>query len=1092
MSNKFRVTFGHGVVVVPNEKIRAAVEAALMDMDISGTASVEMREFDGYIQYSTDGNTWKNVIALSDLKGDPGKPGQPGTTPHIGANGNWYIGDTDTGIPAQGAPAVTAESIEKALGYIPAESIELDELEMVVDELEHFVGMKPTVFESQLDGNTIIINEKMELLTAYTQLREVLICGFAENKALVAKVYPRMEMLPTPTAVGTLFTLNGDGMDGYTAENCVIDLVEEGDHVVGNIVVANTAIADSDNTEIAEYIDYDLNVKSVNHRGYSAEAPENTIPAYILSKQKGFKYVECDVSFTSDGVAVLLHDATIDRTSNGSGNINSITYNDALNYDFGSWKSSAYAGTKIPTFEEFIMTCKAIGLHPYIELKNNGGYTQEQITGIVNTVKKAGMEGKVTYISFSASYLGYVKAADGSARIGYLSSSANQTVIDTALGLKTSGNAVFVDIKYTAITDAFVSLCAENNLPLEIWTVNSQDEIEGMNSYVTGVTSDNLIAGKILYDKYMTYTAPEVENVTLVSISATYTGGNVPVGTSVNSLKGLVVTGAYSNGTTSPVTGYTLSGTIAEGTNTITVSYGGKTTTFTVTGTAQEEPDEPEIPEEQGELLYSWDFTKSLVDEVSGNVATVSGVNNENKIPTITQNGLVFEGLRNACIIENAKINGTRIVMEIANADAQFDPSASNGRVLMLGSYDDGFCWSKKNNEWGVYNKENGGWSLTTIAECNYISGKTLTVDVYNNHATWYLNGSTIVDNGYVLDTPDKLWIGSADTEGHGFYNLTVRSLKIYKLPGIYTIERNFTGCKSNSVATAVTSGATYTETITATDGCEISDVDISVTMGGVDISHSVVNGVLTIPTVTGDIVITANLKNGTLLYNWDFTDSLTDTKLSKEAVLSNFAIDYATDNSVSVDTSATVPIMGNDGVSLNQAGQYIYLGNHNLIGRTIEIDVEEFDFKGSASYNIRLVGTANLRNYKSTTIGYGPLIFKNGTGWTAYLYDGSNMNWSGSCYTGLNGVSEDIINYFSKKTIKLVYATDRTITLYVDDVLVGSPQGVKYRPESMPHLFIGGMPTVSASNVSTNQTHGNQCYDMTVSAVRIYHGAKV
>lgn len=74
--------------------------------------------------------------------------------------------------------------------------------------------------------------------------------------------------------------------------------------------------------------------------------------------------------------------------------------------------------------------------------------------------------------------------------------------------------------------------------------------------------------------------------VTLTSISATYTGGSVTVGTALTSLTGLAVKATYSDGSTANVTGYTLSGTIAEGSNTITVSYGGKTTTFTVTGVA--------------------------------------------------------------------------------------------------------------------------------------------------------------------------------------------------------------------------------------------------------------------------------------------------------------------------------------------------------------------------------------------------------------------------------------------------------------------------------------------------------------------------
>lgn len=77
---------------------------------------------------------------------------------------------------------------------------------------------------------------------------------------------------------------------------------------------------------------------------------------------------------------------------------------------------------------------------------------------------------------------------------------------------------------------------------------------------------------------------PDNPQVALTSISATYTGGDVTVGTALNSLTGITVIGTYSDGSTANITGYTLSGTIAEGANTITVSYGEKTTAITVTG----------------------------------------------------------------------------------------------------------------------------------------------------------------------------------------------------------------------------------------------------------------------------------------------------------------------------------------------------------------------------------------------------------------------------------------------------------------------------------------------------------------------------
>lgn len=72
-----------------------------------GAGSMDSRVADGYIQYSTDGgSTWTNLIAVADLKGADGKPGAAGAdgvTPHIGDNGNWYVGSTDTGKPSRGA-----------------------------------------------------------------------------------------------------------------------------------------------------------------------------------------------------------------------------------------------------------------------------------------------------------------------------------------------------------------------------------------------------------------------------------------------------------------------------------------------------------------------------------------------------------------------------------------------------------------------------------------------------------------------------------------------------------------------------------------------------------------------------------------------------------------------------------------------------------------------------------------------------------------------------------------------------------------------------------------------------------------------------
>ena len=241
---------------------------------------------------------------------------------------------------------------------------------------------------------------------------------------------------------------------------------------------------------------FDREIKCIAHRGYSSTAPENTLVAYRLARQLGFLYAECDVSFTKDSVAVLLHDTTIDRTSNGSGNIADLTYDQIKDLDFGSWKGSAYAGEKIPTFEEFIALCKEIGLHPYIEIKNDGEtYTQEQVQALVAIVEKYDMQDNCTWISFNLDYLAYVKNADSTARLGYVSSKTiTQSMINSVLALKTDENEVFLDISYNMLNENNVMLAALNGIPLETWTVDNTNEIKNRPKYISGYTSNKLVA----------------------------------------------------------------------------------------------------------------------------------------------------------------------------------------------------------------------------------------------------------------------------------------------------------------------------------------------------------------------------------------------------------------------------------------------------------------------------------------------------------------------------------------------------------------------------------------------------------------------
>lgn len=265
---------------------------------------------------------------------------------------------------------------------------------------------------------------------------------------------------------------------------------------------------EKDVTEILEQMDddtveektyYNPNVKAIAHRGYSAVAPENTLSAFKLAKKMGFEYVECDISQTSDGVYVLLHDDTVDRTSNGTGNITSMTFEQARALDFGSWKSSAYTGEKIPTFEEFLVLCKNIGLHPYIEIKNNATFSPAQIADIVSMVKRKGMQGKVTWVSSLQTMLGYVKDADESARLCLVRTGVSENTISVAKALRNDKNEVILSVSIDGITTENIERAISNDFPVGVWTVTAS-QIPTLDEYITEYTSDDAIANKVLYD----------------------------------------------------------------------------------------------------------------------------------------------------------------------------------------------------------------------------------------------------------------------------------------------------------------------------------------------------------------------------------------------------------------------------------------------------------------------------------------------------------------------------------------------------------------------------------------------------------------
>ncbi|WP_024973030.1 glycerophosphodiester phosphodiesterase [Ralstonia pickettii] len=109
--------------------------------------------------------------------------------------------------------------------------------------------------------------------------------------------------------------------------------------------------------------------RAIAHRGAGKLAPENTLAAFRHGASFGYRMFEFDVKLSGDSASVLLHDATLDRTTNGAGRLNALTLGQIAQLDAGSWHSPAYAGEPVPTLAAIARYLRANGFLANIEIK---------------------------------------------------------------------------------------------------------------------------------------------------------------------------------------------------------------------------------------------------------------------------------------------------------------------------------------------------------------------------------------------------------------------------------------------------------------------------------------------------------------------------------------------------------------------------------------------------------------------------------------------------------------------------------------------------------------------------------------------------
>ena len=121
------------------------------------------------------------------------------------------------------------------------------------------------------------------------------------------------------------------------------------------------------------------------HRGAGKLAPENTLAAFRVGAQLGYRAFECDVKLSADGMLFLLHDATLERTTSGTGTAGALPWRELSRLDAGGWHSRAFAGEPLPSLQGVAAYCRRNGFALNIEIKPTPGF--EAATG-----RAAGLE----------------------------------------------------------------------------------------------------------------------------------------------------------------------------------------------------------------------------------------------------------------------------------------------------------------------------------------------------------------------------------------------------------------------------------------------------------------------------------------------------------------------------------------------------------------------------------------------------------------------------------------------------------------------------------------------------------------------------
>lgn len=229
------------------------------------------------------------------------------------------------------------------------------------------------------------------------------------------------------------------------------------------------------------------------HRGLSALAPENTLAAVRLAVERGATWAEVDVDVIRDGTVIVLHDSTLDRTTDRSGRYDDLVAADLPGIDAGSWFSPDFAGEPLPTLPQLLEIATATGLGLNLELKSNeagGSRSLLLVERVAAELGARGMGERVLVSSFNHLLLYLFKQRLPQVPVACLYGRPGPYG-DWRSTMELTG-AEHIHLEDADLTREMVQLARGAGYGVGVWTVNSRGRAnELFNWGATAVFSDN-------------------------------------------------------------------------------------------------------------------------------------------------------------------------------------------------------------------------------------------------------------------------------------------------------------------------------------------------------------------------------------------------------------------------------------------------------------------------------------------------------------------------------------------------------------------------------------------------------------------------